>query len=160
RKQTSAAHGVPGPSSAAAARPAEARLHLAAEALDARPPEGSEPGGNRSPVSVRPGSAEGRREDLGFLCRRARGGRLVACARLRRSRAISRRGEIDERGARRMKIVHVIPSIDPDQGGPQTVVVRIAAAQSGLGHEVHIVSYAGPDAKKKAWKAATHIPGF
>ena len=41
-----------------------------------------------------------------------------------------------------MKIVHVITSMDPDKGGPQAVVMRLASAQASLGHEVHVVSQA------------------
>lgn len=59
-----------------------------------------------------------------------------------------------------MKIVHVISTIDPAGGGPQTVVVRMAAAQCALGHEVHIVSYADPDIRDKAFRAAANIPDF
>jgi glycosyltransferase involved in cell wall biosynthesis len=38
-----------------------------------------------------------------------------------------------------MRIVHAIHSIDPDKGGPTAVVMRLASAQSRMGHEVHIV---------------------
>ncbi|MCA0343728.1 MAG: glycoside hydrolase, partial [Proteobacteria bacterium] len=41
-----------------------------------------------------------------------------------------------------MKIVHVITSMDPDKGGPQAVVLRLAAAQADLGHDVQVVSQA------------------
>ena len=39
-----------------------------------------------------------------------------------------------------MKIVHVITSLDPDQGGPPRVVLGLAHAQSKLGHQVNIVT--------------------
>jgi glycosyltransferase involved in cell wall biosynthesis len=46
-----------------------------------------------------------------------------------------------------MKIVHVIASIDPAIGGPPQVVIRLAAAQTSLGHEVHLVTYGHVDAQ-------------
>lgn len=39
-----------------------------------------------------------------------------------------------------MKIVHLINSIDPAHGGPTAVVLRLAAAQATLGHDVTIAS--------------------
>ncbi len=59
-----------------------------------------------------------------------------------------------------MKIVHVIGSYDPAKGGPQAVVVRLAAAQASLGHEVTIVSYCDDEVSSRAAKAALTIPGF
>ncbi len=40
-----------------------------------------------------------------------------------------------------MKIIHVIAAIDPKYGGLQAVAMRLAAAQAGLGLDVHIVSH-------------------
>jgi len=57
-----------------------------------------------------------------------------------------------------MKIIHVIGSIDPAKGGPQAVVIRLAAAQATLGHEVHLVSYGNPEIEKRAFLAAAAIP--
>ena len=59
-----------------------------------------------------------------------------------------------------MKIVHVIGSYDPAKGGPQAVVVRLAAAQASLGHEVTIVSYCDEEVGRRAAQAALTIPGF
>lgn len=59
-----------------------------------------------------------------------------------------------------MKIVHVISSIDPAQGGPQSGCVRLAAAQSALGHDVHIVSYGGVEIQKRAFQSAGDVPYF
>jgi len=59
-----------------------------------------------------------------------------------------------------MKIVHVISSIDPAQGGPQSVCVRLAAAQSVLGHDVHIFSYGGVEIQKRAFQSAGDVPYF
>ena len=39
-----------------------------------------------------------------------------------------------------MKILHVIESLHPSGGGPPMVVASLALAQSGLGHEVTILS--------------------
>jgi glycosyltransferase involved in cell wall biosynthesis len=59
-----------------------------------------------------------------------------------------------------VKIVHVIASIDPKFGGPQAVAQRIAAAQSALGHDVHVVSYGSADAQKKLFEMGRGIPNF
>lgn len=59
-----------------------------------------------------------------------------------------------------MKIVHVIGSYDPAKGGPQAVIVRLAAAQAALGHSVIIVSYSDEDVNRRAAKAAETIPHF
>ena len=40
-----------------------------------------------------------------------------------------------------MKILHVIPSLDPETGGPPRIAVALAAAQASLNHTVHIASY-------------------
>jgi glycosyltransferase involved in cell wall biosynthesis len=57
-----------------------------------------------------------------------------------------------------MKIVHVISSIDPAHGGPQSACVRLAAAQSALGHNVHIVSYGGIEVQNRAFTSAQDVP--
>lgn len=59
-----------------------------------------------------------------------------------------------------MKVVHVIGSFDPAKGGPQAVVVRLAAAQASLGHDVTIVSYSDDEIRYRAMKATAHIPDF
>lgn len=38
-----------------------------------------------------------------------------------------------------MRIVHAIPSLDPADGGPPAVAVRLAEAQARLGHEVRLL---------------------
>lgn len=38
-----------------------------------------------------------------------------------------------------MRIVHVIDSLDPDQGGPSKVILCMASAQAAIGHEVRII---------------------
>jgi glycosyltransferase involved in cell wall biosynthesis len=59
-----------------------------------------------------------------------------------------------------MKIVHVITSIDPDKGGPQAVVMRLAAAQANLGHSVHVVSQADDQTLAHVARLGAAIPGF
>ncbi len=59
-----------------------------------------------------------------------------------------------------MNIVHVIGSYDPAKGGPQAVVVRLAAAQASLGHAVTIVSYSDAEVGARAAIATASIPGF
>lgn len=59
-----------------------------------------------------------------------------------------------------MKVVHVIASIDPKNGGLQAVAMRIAAAQSALGIEVHVVSYGGPSVVMQVQAIGEGIPHF
>lgn len=60
-----------------------------------------------------------------------------------------------------MKIYHIITSIDPAQGGPQSGCIRLAAAQAVLGHEVEIVSYgSGDDVQQRAFRAAQEVPNL
>lgn len=59
-----------------------------------------------------------------------------------------------------MKIVHVIASLDPKNGGLQAVAMRIAAAQALLGLDVHIVSYASGAVRAKVLELGDRIPGF
>jgi glycosyltransferase involved in cell wall biosynthesis len=59
-----------------------------------------------------------------------------------------------------MRIIHVIGSFDPAKGGPQAVVVRLAAAQASLGHEVAIVSYSDDEINYRVAKATATIPDF
>jgi glycosyltransferase involved in cell wall biosynthesis len=59
-----------------------------------------------------------------------------------------------------MKIVHIIAHIDPGGGGLQAVAMRLAAAQSLLGHEVHILSYGDMDSISRMHEAARDIPRF
>ncbi len=40
-----------------------------------------------------------------------------------------------------LKILHVIPTLDPQAGGPPLIVSHLAAAQAMLGHDVHIMTY-------------------
>lgn len=58
-----------------------------------------------------------------------------------------------------MKIVHVINSIDPADGGPPTVVMRLSAAQALLGNDVHVVSYVESSARERIDEAIAQIPG-
>jgi glycosyltransferase involved in cell wall biosynthesis len=54
-----------------------------------------------------------------------------------------------------MRILHVIATLDPAAGGPPAVVMRLAAGQAALGHELHIVSYEAPAAAERIaayWK--------
>jgi len=59
-----------------------------------------------------------------------------------------------------MKIMHVVTSLDPAQGGPPAVVTRLAAAQAALGHDVSILAYADPAAAERTARSVAPIPGF
>jgi len=61
-----------------------------------------------------------------------------------------------------MRILHVITTLDPRDGGPPVVAERLAAAQASLGHRVGILSYAdpAPDAVERVRKSTANVPGF
>jgi len=40
-----------------------------------------------------------------------------------------------------MKLLHLIPTLDPRAGGPPLIVSHLAAAQAMLGHDVHVMTY-------------------
>lgn len=48
-----------------------------------------------------------------------------------------------------MRVLHVIPSLDPAGGGPPMVASRLAAAQADLGHEVSVFAYREPEAQAR-----------
>jgi glycosyltransferase involved in cell wall biosynthesis len=48
-----------------------------------------------------------------------------------------------------MRILHVIPSLDPATGGPPLVASRLADAQARLGHELATLSYTFPEADER-----------
>ena len=43
-----------------------------------------------------------------------------------------------------MKVLHVVPTLDPAAGGPPRIAAHLAAATARLGHAVTLLSYAGP----------------
>lgn len=57
-----------------------------------------------------------------------------------------------------MRIVHIIASIDPAHGGPQSGVVRMAAAQAASGHDVRIVSHGDEETLRSALRSAAQVP--
>ncbi|KQR76054.1 glycosyltransferase [Rhizobium sp. Leaf341] len=59
-----------------------------------------------------------------------------------------------------MKIVHVIASIDPKNGGLQAVAMRLAAAQAATGSEVHLVAYGSVEVHRQVIELGKAIPGF
>ncbi|WP_296067893.1 glycosyltransferase [uncultured Agrobacterium sp.] len=59
-----------------------------------------------------------------------------------------------------MKIIHVIAAIDPKYGGLQAVAMRLAAAQAGLGLDVHIVSHGDDAIEAQVKEIGRSIPHF
>ncbi|MCS7034579.1 MAG: glycosyltransferase [Phycisphaerae bacterium] len=59
-----------------------------------------------------------------------------------------------------MRILHVVGTIDPANGGPPLVTVRLASAQAGLGHEVSILTYVDPAAEERIAQSTARVPGF
>jgi glycosyltransferase involved in cell wall biosynthesis len=57
-----------------------------------------------------------------------------------------------------MKIIHIIRSIDPAGGGPPQVVVRLAAAQANLGHELHLLTYDSPGSQQRIEQQVARVP--
>ena len=59
-----------------------------------------------------------------------------------------------------MRIVHAIPSLDPADGGPPAVAVRLAEAQARLGHEVLLLHREpGPDRAEAVAGLVASPPG-
>jgi len=67
---------------------------------------------------------------------------------------------VSRAGQRRYRIAHVTPSVDPTAGGPANVIVRLAAAQAALGHEVTVVSKLAPSRRDIFQAASGNIPHF
>jgi glycosyltransferase involved in cell wall biosynthesis len=61
---------------------------------------------------------------------------------------------------RKLRIVHVIGSVDPSMGGPATVVSRLAAAQAAHGHEVTVISALSPSRRKAFRESVASVPGI
>ncbi len=59
-----------------------------------------------------------------------------------------------------MKIIHVIAAIDPKYGGLQAVAMRLAAAQAGLGLDVHLVSHGDAAIEAQVKEIGRSIPHF
>jgi glycosyltransferase involved in cell wall biosynthesis len=57
-----------------------------------------------------------------------------------------------------MKIIHIIRTVDPAGGGPPQVVVRLAAAQAQLGHELHVLTYASSDSQDRVQQQLARVP--
>ncbi len=67
---------------------------------------------------------------------------------------------VDEevRTQRRMKILHVILTLDPQDGGVPIVAYRLASAQAALGNEVHILCYTRPGADERMAIEFAQVP--
>ncbi len=50
-------------------------------------------------------------------------------------------GQISEKPGPHLKILHVIPTLDPQAGGPPLIASHLAAAQAVADHDVHIMTY-------------------
>ena len=59
-----------------------------------------------------------------------------------------------------MQILHVNESLDPKRGGPPAVMVRLAAAQAALGHQVTILCNDVPEAATRIRRFLATVPGF
>ncbi len=59
-----------------------------------------------------------------------------------------------------MRICHVIGSIDPANGGPSTVIGRIASAQAGLGLDVHLLGACSAAREAVSREALAQVPGI
>ncbi len=63
-------------------------------------------------------------------------------------------------GSRSLRITHVVASVNPNMGGPATVVARLAAAQASRGHRVTIISSLPPEHQRAFQQSIAKIPGF
>ena len=59
-----------------------------------------------------------------------------------------------------MRILHVIDSLNPAEGGPATVIARLAAAQAALGHMVTVFSHLAANEQEVVNKNIGTIPGI
>lgn len=57
-----------------------------------------------------------------------------------------------------MKVLHVIPSLDPATGGPPIIAASLAAAQAALGCQTGIVAYRFAEAEERTAAALGAIP--
>ena len=57
-----------------------------------------------------------------------------------------------------MKIIHLIRTLDPAAGGPPQVIIRLAAAQANLGHELHLLAYSAADAQERVERELARVP--
>jgi len=59
-----------------------------------------------------------------------------------------------------MKILHVIPTLDPAMGGPPMIAARLAAGQASLGHDVTMLTHEHPTRGKQIDLALKEVPFF
>jgi glycosyltransferase involved in cell wall biosynthesis len=57
-----------------------------------------------------------------------------------------------------MRILHVIDQLDPARGGPPQVVIRLGAAQAGLGHDVGILHADAPGREDAITSSMESLP--
>jgi len=57
-----------------------------------------------------------------------------------------------------MKILHVVRTLDPAEGGPPQVAARLAAAQAARGHDVHVVSYSRREVDQRVAAQLAAVP--
>jgi len=57
-----------------------------------------------------------------------------------------------------MRILHVVRTLDPAEGGPPQVAGRLAAAQAARGHDVHVVSYSRTDVLERIADQLAPVP--
>src|SRR3569833_894347 len=57
-----------------------------------------------------------------------------------------------------MRILHVDRILDPAEGGPPQVAVRLAAAQAVRGHEVHVFSYSRTELLGRSAELVAAVP--
>jgi glycosyltransferase involved in cell wall biosynthesis len=59
-----------------------------------------------------------------------------------------------------MRILHVIPSLDPATGGPPMIAARLAAGQASLGHDVRMLCHDDPARREPVQRALEAVPFF
>ena len=57
-----------------------------------------------------------------------------------------------------MRILHVVRTLDPAEGGPPQVAVRLAAAQAAQGHDVHLLYHAPADSVGRVEDQLAAVP--
>jgi glycosyltransferase involved in cell wall biosynthesis len=59
-----------------------------------------------------------------------------------------------------MRILHVISSLDPKNGGPPVIAASLASAQAALGHHVVLATIDQPDRRDVIRQSIGRLPGF
>lgn len=61
-------------------------------------------------------------------------------------------------GQEKLRILHMVRSLDPSAGGPPIVAIKLATAQAEAGHEVHVLAYRTAESEPDVRAVLSQIP--